>query len=53
MTVRGQTAGRQFVLKLPTDHMAGLPANEHVTMRIAALCGLPVSEQQHVLTRGC
>lgn len=51
MTLRAQTAGRQFVLKLPTDRMAGLPANEHVTMHIAALCGLPVSEQQHACTR--
>lgn len=53
MTVRGQTAGRQFILKLPTDRFPGLPANEHVTTHIAALCGLPVPEQQHVLTRGC
>jgi len=44
MTLRLQTAGRQFIVKPPTDRFAGLPANEHVTMRIAARCGLPVPE---------
>ena len=44
MTLRLQTAGRQFILKPPTDRFPGLPANEHVTMRIAALCDLPVPE---------
>jgi len=44
MTLRVQTAGRQFILKPPTDRFPGLPANEHVTMRIASLCGLPVPE---------
>ncbi len=44
MTLRLQTEGRQFIVVPPTDRFAGLPANEHVTMRIAARCGLQVPE---------
>lgn len=44
MTLRVGAAGRQFILMPPTDRFPGLPANEHVTMRIAARCGLPVPE---------
>ncbi len=44
MTLRVSAAGRQFILKPPTDRFAHLPANEHVTMRLAALAGLTVPE---------
>jgi serine/threonine-protein kinase HipA len=42
MTLRVATGGVQFILKPPSDVFPHLPENEHVTMRIAAACGIEV-----------
>jgi serine/threonine-protein kinase HipA len=42
MTLRVAAEGLQFILKPPSDVFPHLPENEHLTMRLAALCGLDV-----------
>ena len=49
MTLRLQAVGRQFILKPASDRFPELPENEHVTMRLAALCGLDVPEHGTLL----